>query len=161
MKRITSKYLPVLFNDPGLAFILSVGCRFSSRRSQTLGNVLSLSLFSSSALNRTWLHVQDLYVCGLNTCHFCNSHSKEHKSVVSCATGKKVHYSHRINCSNTIVVYLIECTVCKLQCIGSTIHLLRARISEHYNRASCAIFGHLLPSCTHQTNHSNEGVYQG
>lgn len=40
VKKIISKYLPVLHEDPGLAPILSAGCRLSSRHSQTLSNIL-------------------------------------------------------------------------------------------------------------------------
>lgn len=136
MKRIISKYLPALNVDLGLAPVLSPGCRFSSRHSETLGNILSSSLFSSSSHNRTWLHTQGSYVCGLSTCRFCNKHNNKYKNTVACATGKAFTISNYINRGTSNVVYVVECTLHNLQYVGSTTRPLWTRISEHYHRAS-------------------------
>lgn len=138
IKDIISKYFPVLYADSDLAPILSAGCRFPRSRSQTLGNILSPRLFSSSGHNKTWLYVQGSYICGTNICHFCNIHSSKHKTIVSRATGKEFTIRSYIHCGSSNVVNAIECTLYKLQYVGYTTRPVRTKISKHYHGASYA-----------------------
>lgn len=83
----------------------------------------------------TWLKTTGSYCCDLNTCHYCDKHTKR-STIVSRSTEKKYPICDYINCSSSYVVYVVKCTSCPLQYGGGTIRSLGTRIAENYNEAS-------------------------
>lgn len=127
------KNLPILSTDEDLTSAIEAGCRFSSRWANTLGGILSPSLYQSKVSGGTWLHTTG-YVCDVSTYCFCQKRMK--KSVVkSYSTGKELTIRDYMNCGTNNVVYSVECTSCNLQYVGCTARPLRTWIGEHYQGA--------------------------
>lgn len=137
MVSIIKHCLPVLYADKKtLHHILRQGCSFSSKKAPNLGTMLSPSLFRSTSPSISWLGTVRFYPCGYNcgynTWTQCKRHRKS-KSVISFSTSRTYPVKSFINCNSKMIVYLIDCSTCRVQYVGCTICNLRIRISEHYN----------------------------
>ena len=131
---MVKNYLPILFDDTCIKTTLQQGCRFVSRRPPTIGNTLSPSLFTHSAVSKQkpWLKYAGFTKCGSSRCRTC--HHVLNTKVFSDATEQQTFpIKTYINCNTMYTVYIVECTECKLKYVGSTIRKFKTRILEHLN----------------------------
>lgn len=107
-----------------------MGIKSVSRRAPTLGNSLSLSLFSSQPLGSNWLHFKGNFKCGIKGCDYC-CFIKKGKSVSSTTNSKSFDILSVINCNTKFLVYLITCEACHIQYVGHTTRGLKDRLYDH------------------------------
>ena len=48
-------------------------------------------------------------------------------------TNKSYKIFHEVNCSSGYVIYIIECTLCKKQCVGKSETSFNIRLNNHHN----------------------------
>eukprot|EP00079_Xenopus_tropicalis_P034390 XP_017948161.1 PREDICTED: uncharacterized protein LOC108646244 [Xenopus tropicalis] len=130
IKKIINNNLNILRTDPILRQILDKGCRYATRRTETLKNKLSPSLIKADTVTKTWLATNGMYRCGSRQCITCNFVLKT-QSFTSFMTNKTYKINHYINCNTKNVIYLLMCTKCNKQYIGQTSRKLKDRIREH------------------------------
>ena len=130
IKSIVNKYLPILYGDTTYQHILEKGIKTVSRRAPTLGSKLSPSLFQSHNTSMNWLQFQGTFKCGTNGCRYCKL-IKTGQHVHSCSSEKSFPIKHFINCNTKFVIYVIGCSICKLQYVGRTTRRLKDRLRDH------------------------------
>lgn len=130
IRKIVTKYLPILYNDAAFNNILSKGIKVVSRRAPTLGNSLSPSLVVSEQRKANWLNFKGNYKCGKKGCNYC-SHIKKGKQVQSCTNGKVFNIASFIICNTQFIIYVITCDICQIQYVGRTTRRLRDRLYDH------------------------------
>ncbi|OCT70068.1 hypothetical protein XELAEV_18036989mg [Xenopus laevis] len=129
--KLVQKYLPVLNGDDKLWKVMENGCRVVTRRTRTLGNILSPSDVCEKVNSpRTWLNIVGTYRCGATRCVTCY-HMEKSSEFVSNSTTTIYHNKCYINCNTTYVVYLLACKKCNIQYVGSTSRNLKCRVREH------------------------------
>lgn len=69
--KIIEKYLPVLHTDDTMSDILSNTIKLVAKRSRTIGNTISPSLFPKINQYSTWLSTVGFYKCGHAVCRAC------------------------------------------------------------------------------------------
>lgn len=130
IKKIVTKYLPVLSNDHIYSQILNKGIRTVSRKAPSLGGLLSPSLYISKKQTAHWLQFKGTYRCGGRSCTYC-PFIKGGDTVTSTSTGKSYKIQSFINCNTRYIVYVITCTICSIQYVGRTTRRLRDRLYDH------------------------------
>lgn len=91
------------------------------KKAPSLADLVSPSLVVAPSENRfTWLKHTGCYNCASPRCDGCNyiDVPKTFKSVV---TEKVYTVKQYINCNTSHVVYLVTCTACHVQYVGSTV----------------------------------------
>lgn len=105
--------------------------KFVAKKASSIGNIVSPSLFlSDMKLNETWLNTQGFFKCGHHRCKAC-AHVTVTKEFTSFSTHKIYPIKQFINCNTKMFIYLISCTICRVQYIESTTNLLEVQICRH------------------------------
>ena len=76
--------------------------------------------------------------------------------VTSSSTGRKYRSMLNVTCNSSNLIYLIECTICKIQYVGQIKNKILGRMNKHYS----SIKNRLETLVTkHFTAHTIEGFY--
>lgn len=129
IKRIVKNNLGILRADNKLREILSEGVRFSTKKTRNLGNILP-SGKRSLKKGRTWLFKQGMHKCNSAKCSTCKM-VQETTHFWNKRKQKQFIIKQHYNCASTHAIYKIDCNICDLAYVGSTIRSVRTRISEH------------------------------
>lgn len=132
IKNIVAKYIPILSEDETVGEILRNGYRVITKKSKSLGNMISPSLFCSKNSQPTWLSCKGFFRCGKMRCRSC-TFAVETKEFDNGDHTMTYPIKQFINCDSTYVIYAIHCSICHKSYIGSTIRKLKVRILEHLN----------------------------
>lgn len=84
--------------------------------------------------------------CNTKVGNLCCKQLKETKDFVSRATNEKFSIRHNVNCKSTHVIYLLECTRCKIQYVGKCETQLNIRINNHRKDVKSI---NAIPICKH------------
>ncbi|XP_041420379.1 uncharacterized protein LOC121394196 [Xenopus laevis] len=133
---IVKKYIPILYADDDFHKILKGGVNSIPRRSHTLRDHLSPSMYRETnrgdQRNKGFLKVEGSHKCGSRRCITCQ-HMKISKEFKSTVTNTSFKIRDYINCNTSTVVYLITCLKCQKQYVGCTSRTLK-RIREHLSQ---------------------------
>ena len=77
--------------------------------------------------------------CTADTSKKCCKQMNNTTSFRSNVTGKEYHIFHECNCQSRNIIYLMECSLCKLQYIGKTQTQLERRINGHRSDVKCKV----------------------
>ncbi|OCT96155.1 hypothetical protein XELAEV_18013838mg [Xenopus laevis] len=134
---IVKKYIPILYADDDFHKILKGGVNSIPRRSHTLRDHLSPSMYremnKGDQRNRSFLKIEGSHKCGSRRCITCQ-HMKISKEFKSTVTNTSFKIRDYINCNTSTVVYLITCLKCQKQYVGCTSRTLKERIREHLSQ---------------------------
>ncbi|OCT95527.1 hypothetical protein XELAEV_18013213mg [Xenopus laevis] len=134
---IVKKYIPILYADDDFHKILKGGVNSIPRRSHTLRDHLSPSMYremnKGDQRNRSFLKTEGSHKCGSRRCITCQ-HMKISKEFKSTVTNTSFKIRDYINCNTSTVVYLITCLKCQKQYVGCTSKTLKERIREHLSQ---------------------------
>ena len=111
----------ILQLHPDTAELLHNGVMIAYKRAQNLKNLLTRSKLSKKQTT------PGSFPCG--KCRICKHMTR--KTEISDKKGIKYKLKSRMNCNSINVIYMIECTKCKLVYIGQTSNPLRYRITQH------------------------------
>lgn len=118
--------------------IVSTQVRFVAKKANTVGNVVSPSLFPRvKNENTTWLSTNGFYKCGHSKCKACGfaTVSKTFTST-SISNPHPLKTNGYLNCNTKWCIYLITCQECLLQYVGCTSNPLKVRIRRHLSNVS-------------------------
>ena len=102
------------------------------------------------------------FKCTANRCIICNTHIHEGASFHSTTTGKSHHTKGNITCTTSNVVYLITCTVCRIQYVGETKTTLKKRFYGHRSTVTTAKLDTPVGNHFNLPNHSiSDMILQG
>ena len=118
MDTLVKKYLPPLHSDENLNELFPASAFNTIQiRNKNLKELLSPSLFpngKSTKSNR---------IINCNSCDICNKYMV-FKNMFTCTlTGRKYFVQGDLHCNSCNVIYLVECSNCKQQYIGSALNL--------------------------------------
>ena len=65
--------------------------------------------------------------------NLCCEQVKDTEDFKSNVTGKEYKIFHTVNCKSTFLIYLMECSICKIQYVGKSEWRLNRRINQHRN----------------------------
>lgn len=149
ISNIINKYIPVLHADPELQQVLNDGIKVVVKKAPTLSNILSPSMVKSSkARNPTWLQFPGCFKCSHRRCICCN-HLEVSNHFISIVTNKQYSVKQYINCNTTYVVYLITCSACSTQYVGSTTCSLKTRVRRHLSDVNSLNFNQISSVSSH------------
>jgi len=133
---------PALPNLPGILRNLQPVLESSSRCRGAIGRVPMVAYRKPRSLKDMLVHsslkedstqVRGCGKCGGKRCRVCNflKTGREFRSTV---TNKKYVINFDLDCNSDFVVYLITCSMCSKQYVGSTINSFRKRFNNHKSR---------------------------
>ena len=130
--------------------------RICYRRSRNLGELLIRSkLYPLSSSPYELRDNQGFVKCSYNThgCHLCksNNNSKTHTSFNS---GKVNQIKDQIKCSDTYLIYTIQCKKCKVEYVGKTTQSISNRFYQHYTDTLDKDNSKPVPEHFNSRNHS-------
>ena len=70
--------------------------------------------------------------CNRNKCRHCPLIDKSGE-VTSSSTGRKYRSMVNVMCNSSNLIYLIECTICKIEYVGQTKNKILVRMNQHYS----------------------------
>lgn len=111
--------------------VIQNGVRFVAKRGGTLGNTLSPTALQSHA-PYTCLQHKGCYSCGISRCGTCK-YVMQSSTFLSKNTVETFNIKSFINCSTTLIIYMITCVECAVQYVGCTTRKFWMRVSEHLN----------------------------
>ena len=133
---VIQKHYNVAINNPDFHANFQNIPRIAFRRSQNLGDLLIRSKLYDLNDNQHNLRIQKGFFC-CNKRHFgctmcrLSENSKTHYSAFS---SKKYEIKSLIRCSDSYVIYSIQCKRCpKVQYVGQTTQPISKRFYNHYN----------------------------
>ena len=125
---------------------------FATRRATNLKDTLI-----RSRLSPDFDHTTNIKNCKKRNCDLCAQLTTTPRSVTCTSTGK-THKVTNVQCTTENVVYLLTCSVCKIQYIGETKNSFRHRYGDHkgYIRRK-----EKQPTAIHMNRHNDpEGHYK-
>ena len=137
IKKILTNHWNFLQFDPALKEMFEQPPMMASRRNRSIGDFLNSKRFHNKDV--AWKDLQhpvsSCTPCTLDRKYSCFKQLKETKSFKSKATRKTYEICHEINCNSKYVIYLLECTKCKIQYVGKSETELEYRIANHRSDA--------------------------
>ena len=73
-----------------------------------------------------------MFSCSANRTLYCKQMISS-STFKSQQTNKSYKIFHEVNCSSGYVIYIIECTLCKKQCVGKSETSFNIRLNNHHN----------------------------
>ena len=117
MDTLVKKYLPLLHSDENLKEIfLTSAFNTIYIRNKNLKELTSPSLYH----NRSSTKSNSCISC--ISCDICKNYLVFKNMFTSTVTGKKYFVKGELHCNSCNVIYLVECSNCKQQYIGSTLN---------------------------------------
>ena len=151
MDTLVKKYLPLLHSDENLKELFPASA-FNTiyRRNKNLKELLSPSLFP----NRKSTKSNSIISC--NSCDICNNYMVFENMFTCTVTGKKYFVKGELHCNSCNVIYLVECSNCKQQYIGSALNF-KQRFGIHKsdiktNKDRCGTTRYFNNVCCHPSN---------
>ena len=93
--------------------------------------------------------------CNRKKCRHCPLIDKSGE-VTSNSTGRKYRSMVNVMCNSSNLIYLIECTICKIQYVGQTKNKILVRMNQHYSSIKNKLE---TPVSRHFNSHTFEGFY--
>ena len=151
MVTLVKKHLPILRSDENLKEVFTATV-FNTiyRRSKNLKELLSPLLYR----NRKSTKRNCIISC--NICDICKNHIVFENMFTCTITGKKYFIKGEFHCNSCSVIYLVECSNCKEQYVGSALNfkqqfrMQKSKIKTNKDR--CGTARHFNNVCCHPSN---------
>ena len=130
--------------------------RVGYRRSRNLGELLTRSkLYPVGPIPYELRNNQGFVKCVYNT-HGCKLCSNNHnsKTHISMNNGQVNQIKSSIKCSDSFLIYTIQCKKCKLEYIGKTTQTISSRFYQHYMDTLNKVNSKPVPEHFNSRNHS-------
>ena len=105
------------------------------RRNRNLGDILGQkTLINSKVTRRDNSHkIGSCTPCSSGSGSKCCKHIRRTRKFKSYRTNKSYDIFHKLNCRSKLVIYLMECIICRLQYVGKSEWPMNIRINKHRN----------------------------
>ena len=127
---IIKKHFAVMSEDPYLGRVFASGCQVAYSRNRNLKDIICRARLYPTISSRPRRERLGWHKC--NSCITC-THSRNMTSFKSYATGEIINISQNLTCTDTNVIYCIQCDKCGMQYIGKTKNQFRTRMIQHRN----------------------------
>ena len=128
------------------------------KRNKNLRQYIGQTTISQNKVRRNTIdqHISPKGVCrpcNTKVGNLCCKQIRETKEFVSRTTNERFVIRHNVNCKSTHLIYLLECTRCKIQYVGKCETQLNIRINNHRKDIKSI---NAIPICKHfnDENHS-------
>ena len=154
MDTLLKKYLPLLYSDKNLKELFPSSV-FNTiyRRNKNLEELLPPLLFCHRKSTKS----KSIISC--NCCDICNNYMVFENMFICTVTGKKYFVKGELHCNSCNVIFLVDCSNCKRQYIGSALNFKqRFRIHKSEiktNKNRCGTARHFNNVCCHTSNPHN------
>ena len=148
---IIKKHISILHNDDALKTVFPKGC-FSTiyKRSENLKELIAPSVYPKKINTR----ISSITSC--NNCDICKNYMVFDNTFICAVTGKSYFIRDQLNCERINVIYLITCSKCLEQYVGSAVKFeTRFRIHKSdikTKKERCGSARHFNRKCYHDTN---------
>ena len=104
-------------------------------RNRNLGDILGQkTLINSKVIRRNRSHkIGSCSPCSSRNENKCCRQIRRTTRFKSYRTNKSYNIFHRVNCKSKLIIYLMECLICKLQYVGKSEWPMNIRINKHRN----------------------------
>ena len=148
---LIKRYLPLLHSDENLKQLFPANVfKTIYRRNKNLKELLSPSLYPSKSITKS------SSISSCNTCDICKNYMIFESTFTCTVTGRTYFVRGELNCNSCQVIYLIHCTYCKQQYVGSALNF-KQRFRIHKSdiktkKDRCGTARHFNNVCCHPTN---------
>uniref|UniRef100_A0A8C5MP74 Reverse transcriptase domain-containing protein n=1 Tax=Leptobrachium leishanense TaxID=445787 RepID=A0A8C5MP74_9ANUR len=145
IRKIISKYWPILRQDPALVEILPEKPRFVCRGTGNLKKAITRSEYPAQSRNKKEYFQIEKGFHGCGNCLSCRSTGNK-KRIIKEVDHKRGKWKIRdiLTCFSKNVLYLLVCP-CGLKYIGRTTRALNVRVREHIRNISKGLETHSVP----------------
>ena len=159
VSNIIKKHLPIIENHPTLKTLFPKGSIIvANKRENNLNNLIVRSdpyNLKSDLMNNDQLG----YVKCNNACDSCQNYVIATSFIQSYATGRKFKIRKELTCSTKNVIYVVYCTKCGKQGVGSTVSW-KPRLANYKSHIknkieTCRIVKHFINECPQTENLEN------
>ena len=148
---IIKKHISILHNDDALKTVFPKGC-FSTiyKRNKNLKELIAPSVYPKKINTR----IGSITSC--NNCDICNNYIVSDNTFICTVTGKSYFIRGQLNCESINVIYLITCSKCLEQYVGSAAKF-KTRFRIHKSdiktkKERCGSDRHFNSKSYHDTN---------
>ena len=133
IKEIVMKHWHLLHKNPNLAEIFQNPPILTFRRNKNLRDIIGTKLIENGKVKRRFTNkIQGKCTpCLANNRTLCCKQIVHTTAFRSNQTNRIFHIYHNLNCKSTYVIYLMECTKCKLQYVGEAETGFNIRLNKH------------------------------
>ena len=133
IKEIVMKNLHLLHINPNLAEIFENQPISAFRRNKNLRDIISTKLIENSKVQKKFTNkIQGKCTpCLANNRTLCSKQILHTTTFRSNQTKRIFHIYHNLNCKSKYVIYLLECTKCKIQYVGKAETEFNIRLNNH------------------------------
>ena len=119
---------PILYWSSGTCFLIDQDIVFGCRQPKSLQDIQVLTdIFGNSTNRKKWTPK-----CNRRNCRYCPPIDKSGE-VTSSSTGRKYRSMVNVTCNSSNLIYIIACTICKIQYVGQTKNKILVRMNQHYS----------------------------
>ena len=133
IKEIVMKHLHLLHINPNLAEIFQSPPILAFRRNKNLRDIIDTKLIENGKVKRTFTNkIQGKCTpCLANNRTLCCKQVVHTTTFRSNQTNRIFQIYHNLNCKSKYVIYLLECTKCKIQYVGKAETEFNIRLHNH------------------------------
>ena len=133
IKEIVMKNLHLLHINPNLSEIFENQPISAFRRNKNLRDIISTKLIENSKVQKKFTNkIQGkCKPCLANNRTLCSKQILHTTTFRSNQTKRIFHIYHNLNCKSKYVIYLLECTKCKIQYVGKAETEFNIRLNNH------------------------------
>ena len=132
IKQWLEELWPILYKSSATRILADITPTIGYRKPKNLQDIL----VSSDLKEINWLAFKkkktSIPKCNQSACRHCPIMDRSGK-IRSNSTGRKYRTQTRISCNSSNVIYLIQCNICKKQCVGQTKNKILVRINQHHS----------------------------
>lgn len=138
LKTTIEKHWPILQINQKMKETFKRKPIMAYRRNRNLGDILGQkTIKNNKVIRRNRSHT----IGGCSPCSStretkCCRQVRRTTTFKSYRTNKRYNIFHRVNCRSKFIIYLLECTICRLQYIGKSEWPMNIRINKHRNDVS-------------------------
>ncbi|KAJ8035078.1 hypothetical protein HOLleu_22175 [Holothuria leucospilota] len=146
ISKILKKHIKLLYTLPTLKEIFPEGSIIPAyRRTKNLKELVAPSKFMNKCPLPD-LTSPGFFTCN-NKCDLCQNYSSSSRIFYCAATGRSYYIKQYITCTTKNVIYLLTCSKCNVQYIGSTSTEFKVRFRNHKshmltNKKTCVVATH-------------------
>ena len=130
-----NKHWPILGIDRNISNVFEKPPIIAYRRNKNLRDLIGSNniINNEKICESKKLTVGKCQPCKGRMGNLCCEQVKDTEDFKSNVTGKEYKIFHTVNCKSTFLIYLMECSICKIQYVGKSEWRLNRRINQHRN----------------------------
>ena len=151
MKAIVEQYWNILQINTDLQPVFQTKPMIAYKRNKNLKEIIGGNTIVNSKVFKRQLKDRNgkCKPCNGNKSSLCCKQVVNTTTFTSNQTKRTFKIFHQVNCKSNFIIYLLECTLCKLQYVGKSETPFNLRLNNHRKDVKDINNSKAIPACTH------------